>query len=103
MTTMTETETIAFRAAIGTAAVDEYLETGKPVRPADIARRMGVSDAKVRKAIREDHGFVTGCTYTEVQVPTFSKDYPGMQHGSAKAAAYLPNLSTLRAIIIGKK
>lgn len=93
----------SFREQMGRAAVDFFLETGKPARYADIAAKLGVSERKVRDAIRKDFWFVSGCDYHEVSVATYSKDYPSMQHGSSKAAAYMPTRETLRKLIIGKK
>ncbi len=96
---MTDTQT--FTALISQAVIDEYLDTGKPVRPADIAHRLTedngksvVSEDKVRRNIRKNHGFVVGCFYQEVEVPTYS---------TVRAAAYLPNLETLRRIIIAAR
>ncbi len=92
-------------ATIGEAVTEEYIATGAPVRYEGIVTRlveMGVhwSEAKVRKAIRDAHMFVPGCHMTEVEVATFSKNYPGMQHGYAKATAFEPARDTLRQVII---
>ncbi len=85
---------------IGDAVVAEYLVKDEPVRVEAIAARLCWPVSRVRRVIRDNHGFVPGCIYEEVHVATYSRSYPGMRHGTVKADAYLPTRSKLRAIIL---
>ncbi len=83
---------------ISAAIVELYLQTGEPVRPAAIAAHTKWSEAKVRRVMRER--VIPRCVAVQVEVPTYSKSYRGMQHGTTRAWAHEPTKDALRDLVL---
>lgn len=89
--------------AIADAVTARYIETGEPSTVANIATALAWSESKVRKTIADANGFVPGVSMHEESRTTYSRSYPGMEHGARKVATYSPTREALRAIILASR
>lgn len=89
--------------AVIEAITARYIETGEHSTVANIATALACSESKVRKAIADANGFVPGVTMHEESRPTYSRSYPGMEHGARKVWTYSPTREALRAIILASR
>lgn len=79
--------------------VIHYLETGKDGSVKTLAEWSGRSESWIRRVLTETHGAPAGCTSFEDSVPTYSRSYPGWQHGATTVRVYGPTRTTLRSYI----
>lgn len=86
--------------AVRDAITEGYLETGKPLDVAQIARRLARSQSAVRRVIDEAHGAVEGTTARQESRPNQSRSYAGIVVGAHKVWTYVPTLWALRAMVL---
>lgn len=83
---------------VAAAVLEHWIETGCAATVANLAKRLRVSEGKIRRMINDAHGAVPGTRYTTVAVPRFSKSYRApMPDG--KAGAWLPSDDSVRGEI----
>lgn len=99
---MTSEEGLSLAADVRRAVVDHYLKTGNSADAPTIAAGLGWPERKVREVLRLNFGAIPGTHAQQEARASYSKNYPGMQSGSHRVWCYLPSLSTLREIIVGK-
>ncbi len=99
MTNRHKTEQIAIRDAV----TEHYLATWRHASVHDIAARLGWSESKIRRVIRDSSGAIAGTTSERVSVARYSRNYPGMEAGYTMAWAYLPSRSHLGELLLAAR
>lgn len=82
--------------ALVRAVFEMYMEDGRFHTVAEIAQTMSWSESKVRRVMDAHHGMPNGMTYDDSAVETYSRNYPGMQHGYKAVRVYGPTRDTMR-------
>lgn len=82
------------------ALVDGYMATGKDMTQAEVAERMGCSQATVKKLLDECFGCPRGFVCREEVRASYSRNYPGFQSGSHRVWVYGPSRETLRGMLM---
>jgi hypothetical protein len=97
MTTNTMTEAMkADGKALVRAVFEYYMEDGQFHTVAQLASYISWSESKVRRVMNAHHGLPTGMTYDDSAVETYSRNFPGMQHGVKAVRIYGPTRDTMR-------
>ena len=83
------------------AAIELYLQSGRPCSVAEIAFHAGVSEGVVRRLIAKNHGSLgDGMATRQGAVTTYSRNYPSMEHGAKKVWLHGPGAELLRGALI---
>ncbi len=85
----------------------QYLSTGDPASVKELAAftkggwsSTPRSETWLRKVIGEAHGCPEGTSTSEEYRPTYSRNYPGIQHGARPVWVYFPSRAALRKLIV---
>lgn len=84
---------------VADAVIELYMATGRDSDVPTIATRLGCAVSTVRKRIDEVRGAIPGCQLYAGSRQTYSKSYPGMEHGAVAVSEYGPRRETLRRML----
>lgn len=80
---------------------EHYLRHGAGCDVKTIAAGVSVSGTTVRRALRDEHGFLAeGIAAAKTTVTTHSRNYRMMEHGSTTVQLYYPTREHLRKLIL---